>query len=59
MTPSAQFKHYLDVVYRRKWWVIVPVVLSAVSSFFVLKHLPKIYRASTIRDPQRPADFRR
>lgn len=60
MTASGQLKNYLDVAYRRKWWIVVPVVLSAVACYFVLDYLPKTYRASTtiLVTPQRmPEDF--
>lgn len=60
MNASQQFKHYLDIAWRRKWWVVVPVVLSLVASQVVLKKLPKMYRASTtiLVTPQRlPEDF--
>ena len=60
MTGSGQFKTYLDIAYRRKWWILVPTVLSAIAGYFVLDYLPKTYRASTtiLVTPQRlPEDF--
>lgn len=55
MNASQQIKHYLDIVWRRKWWVVVPLVLCVGASPFVLKRLPKVYRASTtiLVTPQR------
>lgn len=55
MSPTGRFKLYLDIAYRRKWWIVVPVILSAVASYFALDRLPKTYRASTtiLVTPQR------
>ena len=40
-------KLYLDVIYRRKWWILIPPLLSLVVAFGLLERLPKVYRAST------------
>jgi polysaccharide chain length determinant protein (PEP-CTERM system associated) len=39
---------YLDIGYRRKWYVVIPLVLSIMISFIVYKNLPKIYKATTL-----------
>lgn len=41
-------KFYIEMAIRRKWYVIFPLAISIVVSFAVYKHLPKIYRASTL-----------
>jgi polysaccharide chain length determinant protein (PEP-CTERM system associated) len=38
---------YVSVVSRRKWWLIVPVVLSIVTGLVLLRVLPREYRSST------------
>ena len=60
MTATGQFKSYLDIAYRRKWFILIPTVLSAIAAYFVLDYLPKSYRASTtiLVTPQRmPVEF--
>lgn len=47
MNTKEQIKRYVEIAFARKWWIIVPVVLSIGAGVFLLKHLPKIYRAST------------
>jgi len=38
---------YLSVVRRRKWWLIVPVVLSVFVGLALVRFLPKEYRSTT------------
>ncbi len=60
MSANAQLKTYLDVAWRRKWWVFLPLVASGIAGMFLLRHLPKVYRASTtiLVTPQRlPEDY--
>jgi len=38
---------YVSVVRRRKWWLIVPIVLSVVVGLALVRFLPKEYRSST------------
>jgi len=40
--------NYITIGLRRKWYIIIPLVLSVVISFAVYKKLPKYYRASTL-----------
>jgi len=44
---AVRFKGYLDLFFRRKWWILIPTVLSFSASPFVYEALPKWYRAST------------
>jgi len=44
---AVRLKKYLDVFFKRKWWIVVPFALSIVCAPFVFDFLPKIYRAST------------
>ncbi|MGA2317739.1 MAG: GNVR domain-containing protein [Thermodesulfobacteriota bacterium] len=39
---------YLEIGLRRKWYIIVPLVVSILISFGVCKYLPKVYRATTL-----------
>ena len=39
---------YIGMALRRKWYIIIPLVVCIVGSFGVYKYLPKIYRASTL-----------
>ena len=44
---AARVKKYLDVFFHRKWWVVIPTVLSIAAAPFVFEALPKMYKAST------------
>jgi polysaccharide chain length determinant protein (PEP-CTERM system associated) len=39
---------YLEIVFRRKWYIIFPLVFCVLISFGVYKYLPKVYRATTL-----------
>ena len=39
---------YIDIALRRKWYIIIPLVLSVAVAFGVYKRLPKIYKATTL-----------
>ena len=39
---------YLDFGLRRKWYIIVPLVICVLVSFGVYKYLPKVYKATTL-----------
>ena len=39
---------YIRIALRRKWYIIIPLVVSVLASVAVYKQLPKIYRASTL-----------
>lgn len=46
---------YLAIGLRRKWYIIIPTVLSIFVAFGVYKYLPKVYKATTqiLVQPQR------
>ncbi len=51
---------YLDIISRRKWWLIVPVLISLIPAIFLYKYLPKSYISSTLIlvEPQKvPSDY--
>jgi polysaccharide chain length determinant protein (PEP-CTERM system associated) len=51
---------YIAMGLRRKWYIIIPLVLSVVASFAYYKKVPKIYRATTLIlvQPQRvPTEY--
>lgn len=39
---------YLAIGFRRKWYIVIPLILSALVSFGVYKYLPKVYKANTL-----------
>ena len=41
-------QQYLDIGLRRKWYIIIPLVFCALASYGIYKHLPKIYKATTL-----------
>jgi polysaccharide chain length determinant protein (PEP-CTERM system associated) len=41
-------KDYLEIGLRRRWYIIIPFVLSIILAFGVYKFLPKIYKATTL-----------
>jgi len=48
MEPRIPFQDYIEIAMRRKWWIIVPFVACIGLSYGIYKHLPKIYRATTL-----------
>ncbi|MEE4354098.1 MAG: XrtA system polysaccharide chain length determinant [Desulfatiglans sp.] len=59
MDPSDLMK-YLDMALRRKWWIIIPFLLSLLGGLAFALTMPKIYEARTLIlvQPQRvPEDF--
>ena len=58
--PKYEWRPYLDMAYRRKWWIIIPFLLILASGWIYLENAPQTYRASTLIlvDAQRvPQDF--
>ena len=57
MTTDKPFnlQDYLAIGLRRKWYIIIPLVICVLGSFGVYKHLPKVYKATTtvLVQPQR------
>jgi polysaccharide chain length determinant protein (PEP-CTERM system associated) len=45
---SLDIQNYIAMGLRRKWYIIIPLVLSVVASIAVYKKLPKIYKATTL-----------
>lgn len=39
---------YLEIGLRRKWYIIIPLILCVLVSCGVYKYLPKIYKATTV-----------
>ncbi len=39
---------YLRIGLRRKWYIIIPIVIGVLASVGVYKYLPKVYRATTL-----------
>ncbi len=50
MTTEKPFniQEYLEIGLRRKWYIIIPLVIGALASFGVYKYLPKVYKATTL-----------
>ncbi len=42
------FHDYLEIGLRRKWYLILPLMICLIGSFGVYKYLPKIYEATTL-----------
>ena len=47
MTPLTP-QDYLEIAYRHRWWIIVPIVLSLFAAASLVHVLPKWYRSSTL-----------
>ena len=47
MDQRAQVKMVVDVVWRRRWWILIPAAAGLAGSIFLARSLPKVYRAST------------
>lgn len=47
MNALEQVKRVLDIAYRRRWWLVVPVAISVAVGIAVLSRLPRMYQAST------------
>ena len=39
---------YVEMGLRRKWYIVIPLVLCVLVSFGVYKYLPKVYKATTL-----------
>jgi polysaccharide chain length determinant protein (PEP-CTERM system associated) len=39
---------YLAIGLRRKWYIIIPLIIGVLASFGVYKYLPKVFKASTL-----------
>lgn len=45
---NFNIREYLEIALRRKWYILIPLVISILFSFPVYKRLPKIYKATTL-----------
>jgi polysaccharide chain length determinant protein (PEP-CTERM system associated) len=45
---NDQVKIWLDIVWRRKWLIVLPVVIALGAGYWSLKQMPKRYRSSTL-----------
>jgi len=45
---AKPIKFYIDMALRRKWYILIPLVVSMVASYGLYMYLPKIYRATTM-----------
>ncbi|MFW6314781.1 MAG: GumC family protein [Desulfohalobiaceae bacterium] len=46
--PKIELGPYLDMAWRRKWWVVLPLILSLIAGAAYLYQSPKVYRSSTL-----------
>ncbi len=44
---SAVLKEYLDILFRRKWWIVVPTIVGIIFAAALYMKLPKLYKAQT------------
>ena len=47
LEPSIRLKHLVDIAWREKWWIGVPIVLATAASLALVLVVPKVYRATT------------
>lgn len=47
-TKPLGLHDYLEIALRRKWYLIIPLMICLFGSYGVYKHLPKVYRATTL-----------
>ncbi|HET9300477.1 MAG TPA: hypothetical protein VFO11_11060, partial [Candidatus Polarisedimenticolaceae bacterium] len=43
----SQIKPWLDLAYRRRYWILIPALVGLVGGAVVLSQMPKIYEAQT------------
>ncbi len=46
--PNINIEYYLDLAVRRKWWIIVPALLSILAGVIYIMITPKAYKANTL-----------
>ncbi|MDY6908373.1 MAG: GNVR domain-containing protein [Thermodesulfobacteriota bacterium] len=53
--PKLNIEPYLDAARRRKWWILVPLVIAVIAGAVYAKTTPRVYRATTLIlvEPQR------
>ena len=45
---NINIEYYMNLAVRRKWWIIVPVLLSILAGAVYIKITPKSYKANTL-----------
>ena len=56
----ADITQYLDMVKRRKWWIIIPFLLTLLAGMNYAMTAPKIYESETlilVQSPRVPEDY--
>lgn len=46
--PNINIEYYMNLAVRRKWWIIVPALLSILAGAVYIKITPKSYEANTL-----------
>ena len=41
-------QEYIDIALRRKWYIIIPLIICTVGAYGIYKYLPKVYMAETL-----------
>lgn len=57
---NKDYRAFLKILWRRKWWVVLPSAVGLLVAAVVLRELPRVYRASTlvlVEPPKVPADY--
>lgn len=44
---GAVLKEYLDIVFRRKWWILIPTIVGLLFSSALFMRFPKKYKTTT------------
>ena len=47
MQNNPLIKEYLDIAFRRRWWIIVPALLGILFATLLYLRFPKLYKATT------------
>ncbi|MBE9551458.1 MAG: hypothetical protein IMF13_05365, partial [Proteobacteria bacterium] len=47
-TANINIEYYLDLVVRRKWWIILPALVSIACGVIYIKITPRVYKANTL-----------
>jgi polysaccharide chain length determinant protein (PEP-CTERM system associated) len=57
---AFKFDHYLNLVFKRRWLIIIPFCLAMILGIYLATALPQVYEASTlilIKPQQVPQDY--
>ena len=47
-TANINIEYYFDLVVRRKWWIILPALVSIACGVIYIKITPRVYKANTL-----------